>query len=429
MTTNRPGGWIDNHKWGDRWQIEENLTGGAQGIAFKARGKGGNQVAFLKVLRNQTDSERRARFFREASAYDAFRVSGMPIFIESNAHKHGDDSYKLYIVTQFVEGPTLRDWRSTQTDVDLFTAILITRALLETVRKCHSAGCVHRDIKPDNVILLKGVTANPILLDFGLSYHDLPNIDFGTEPNQEVGNRFLRLPELSAGSLLKQDPRSDLSFIGGILFYLLTNQNPDILLDAEGRLPHQRGAVPNTLRAAAGLRFSRLATIFDKAFAPHLTDRYATAEIMQLDIARMVDEVPSEQTAEDDLAAIIDAVNTAVERRKAETSKQIGNALSHVQSVFDELSSSFGGVLELQQTGWHISGNHGRNTLIWCRAGNGERLSEIKYEAKQVGEEIVILIVGETIFRTSSSEPIYADDFKQAVKKEVLSRVRAALGG
>ena len=140
--------------------------------------------------------------------------------IESNAHRWEDAEFEPYIATDFIEGPTLSRWRDAQTYVPLGTAIETTRQLLAILSACHASGVVHRDVKPDNVILADADPGCPVLLDFGLNYHESEDDGFATEHGQEVGNRFLRLPELSAGSPLKQDPRSDLSFVAGILFYI-----------------------------------------------------------------------------------------------------------------------------------------------------------------------------------------------------------------
>jgi serine/threonine-protein kinase len=58
-----------------------------------------------------------------------------------------------------------------------------------------AGGVVHRDIKPDNIILKSGVPSEVVLLDFGLNYHEQPDADFQTENWQEVGNRFLQCHE------------------------------------------------------------------------------------------------------------------------------------------------------------------------------------------------------------------------------------------
>ena len=185
-----------------------------------------------------------------------------------------------YIATEFIEGPTLRRWREAQEHYELDTAIEMTRKLLAVLSACHAGDIVHRDVKPDNIILANGDPGHPVLLDFGLNYHEIEGIAFETEHGQEVGNRFLRLPELSAGSPLKQDPRSDLSFAAGILLYMLTGRNPDVLQDAEGRLPHQRRDNDAKIQREADHGMTHLLSLFDTAFAPQISDRFTNADVM-----------------------------------------------------------------------------------------------------------------------------------------------------
>ena len=143
------------------------------------------------------------------SPQGAFRA-----LIESNAHRWDEVEAEPYIVTDFIEGPTLRQWRENRERVEPDEAIDATRELLAILSKCHEAGLVHRDVKLDNIILADDDPGRPVLLDFGLSFRKGSDIDFETEHGQEVGNRFLRLAELSAGSSRKHDERSDLSFCG-----------------------------------------------------------------------------------------------------------------------------------------------------------------------------------------------------------------------
>ena len=272
--------WVDHSRWSDCWDSLEDLSGGGQGFARKARRKRDGRTAFLKVIKAKRSAERRARFFREASANNTILTPGIPRLIESNALQWENDDIEPYIATEFIEGPTLSRWREPQEHVELGTAIETTSELLAILRACHAGDVVHRDVKPDNIILANGDPSRPVLLDFGLNFHEIKGIGFETEHGQEVGNRFLRLPELSAGSRLKQDPRSDLSFVAGILFYLLTGQHPDVLQDAEGRLPHQRQVNPGTIRRVAGPGLARLLALFDTAFAPQIADRFASADAM-----------------------------------------------------------------------------------------------------------------------------------------------------
>ena len=419
--------WGECARWPERWEVIAKLPGGGQGKAFQARRKIDGREAFLKAIKAKTDPERRARFFREANAYDTFRVGGVPHLIESNAHRHKDAEIEPYIAIDFIMGPTLRQWREEQHRVDLSAAVVTTRSLLTTLRDCHAAGCVHRDVKPDNIILAGADPARAMLLDFGLNFHETPDIDFATEHWQEVGNRFLRLPEFSAGSFLKQDPRSDLSFAAGILFYMLTGKHPDLLQDAEGRLPHQRSQALAVLQDIAGVRHARLASLFDNAFAPQIADRFTNAAAMLASIDRMMKDHEAGRSSEDDLKAILEVVDTAAARRRVETTKRLAEALKQVHRVHYEVQKSLRDGLGLSQTGYGIAGEVGTSTFFWQKPGSNDRVMSTTCEARQAGDEIIIRMSGETIFRTPIASPRYDDEFQQAVTAWLLARIRMAI--
>lgn len=427
MSKGAEDAWVDHANWRERWAVIEKLKGGGQGDAFKVRRVTDGQVAFLKTIKARTDPERRARFSREANAYDTFRVPGVPALIESNAHRHKHATVEPYIATEFIRGPTLRTWRKAQSRVDLPVAAVIARVLLSTLRDCHRAGCVHRDVKPDNIILADADPTKVALLDFGLNFHDAPDIDFRTEHWQEIGNRFLRLPELSAGSFLKQDPRSDLSFVSGILFYVLTGEHPDVLQDAEGRLPHQRRRALAVLHDVAGIRHARLAALFDSTFTPQIADRLGSADSMLASMDRMMENREGARSEEDDLAAILEIVDSDAARRRVATTVRLGEALRQVSAVHDEVARLMRGSLVTFQTGYGITGEIGANTLGWMRPGTDETVVSTAIEARQTGDEIVIRMSGEAVFRTPVAAPTYGENFRQAVRSWLLARIRAAV--
>ena len=420
--------WVDCAKWGERWEFIQALPGGGQGTALKVRRKIDGLEAFLKAIKAKTDPERRARFFREASAYDMFSVSGVPCLIESNAHRHKSTDIEPYIATDFIEGPTLRVWRKGQRRVELDVAVATTRSLLTTLRECHAAGCVHRDVKPDNIILRGADPARAMLLDFGLNFHETPQIDFVTEHGQEIGNRFLRLPELSAGSSIKQDQRSDLSFAAGNLFYMLTGKHPDLLQDAEGRLPHQRSQALAILQDVGGVRHACLASLFDKAFAPQIAGRFTNADAMLSSIDRMMKDHEVGRSTEDDLRAILEVVDTPAARRHIETLEKLNEALEQLRRIHVEVGKSFKGTL----TGpYSVNGIQsdgvGRLKLSWRKPGSRDPVMSTTYEAREAGDEIVIAMSGETIFRTPISSPSYGDEFQQTVRARLLVQIREAI--
>ena len=417
--------WIDAARWRDRWSVVENLVGGGQGDAFRARRTADGQDGFLKVLKARTVPERRSRFFREASAYDSFAVDGIPRLIESNAHRHGDLAFAPYIVTEFVSGPTVTTWRASATP-SLEDAVAVSRRILRILRDCHSQGCVHRDVKPDNVILQDGNPARAFLLDFGLSYHEAADPDFRTEDGQEVGNRFLRLPELSAGSVLKQDPRSDLSFAGGILFFLIVGSHPDVMQDAQGRLPHQRSPALAALQTAAGPRLARLVAFFDNAFEPVLTTRFSNAGAMLDALDRLMEAPTAIGTPDDDLAVIRAVIDTAAERRRIASIKTFGDAIGHFGPVFQALRDELGDGFSLGQTAQRIDADVGTTTYIWSRTGSNPFLSTT-CEATQVGDEVVVRLSGEIVHRTPIASPDFGGQMASSIRTWVLSRIRSAL--
>ena len=419
--------WVDDQTWKMRWETLEELDGGGQGEAYRARRRSDGKIGFLKTIKSKKIAERRARFFREASAYDSFGVDGIPRLIESNAHRHTDDTVAPFIVTEFIVGSTLRSWRESQTSVSIETAMTITSRLLDILQACHAQGCVHRDVKPDNIILEGDAPARTWLLDFGISYHDLADIDFQTEHWQEVGNRFLRLPELSAGSLSKQDPRSDICFAAGILFYLLTGDHPDVLEDSEGRLPHQRPAAMAKLQQASSSRLARLLALFDDAFATRIVNRFATVQAMRERMDRTMQDQPPGSSVDEDLAALREALDTSANRRLTETIAKLSDALRRVQQVFNQVQQPLGGSLSISQTGHMVTGERGQNTLLWSRQGSTDRILSVTYEFVPAGEELVLRMSGETVYRTDLAEPSYGDDFQSAVRTWLAARLRAVL--
>lgn len=425
--TKTQSSWVDDQTWKTGWEKIEELDGGGQGEAYRARRRSDGKIGFLKIIKSKNVAERRARFFREATAYDSFGIDGVPRLIESNAHRHADDSVAPFIATEFIQGTTLRSWRESQTSVSLETAVTITSHLLDILQACHAQGCVHRDVKPDNMILEGGDPARVWLLDFGISYHDLADIDFQTEDWQEVGNRFLRLPELSAGSLSKQDPRSDICFAAGILFYLLTGDHPDVLEDSEGRLPHQRSAALAQLQQTAAARLQRLLVLFDEAFATRMANRFSTVQAMRQRMGQLMQDKPLGSSIDEDMAALREVLDTTVNRRLRATSAKISSALTMVQEVFSQVEHSIGGNLTVSQTAWHVTGEKGHNTLFWSRQGSTDRLLSVTYEVVPVGEELLLRLEGETVYRTDLAEPEYGDRFQTAVKAWLAARLRAVL--
>ena len=242
-------------------------------------------------------------------------------------------------------------------------------------------------------------------------------------------NRFLRLPELSAGSSLKQDPRSDISFAAGILYFLLTGQHPNVLQDAEGRLPHQRSQVLEALAGVAGSSLQRLLALFDRAFAPQIADRFMDADAMLAELEKVMEPrtgVQSEAVLQD----IIEALGTEAAHRQAATAARLNDALKQIQRVHHEVRAnleSSGVPLSWSQGGWSVVEGLGRNTLGLVRQGSSDRVLSVVCEVWEAGDEIVIHLSGEPVYRTSVASPDYGDQFDSTIKSWLLDRLHDAI--
>ncbi|MEA1652323.1 protein kinase family protein [Nitrospirillum sp. BR 11164] len=204
---------IDN--WTQRWKRVEgkevNLGQGGQGVAFKVvRIDGGGQEFTIKTLSKQKDKLKRIRFAREAMALREIEgQSGVPKFIETNIDPEISDN-NPYIIYEYIHGRTLSEEISEQkitNKLGLHYAQKIALSLADTVSRLHNKGVYHRDIKSDNIIVNND---SVYLIDFGLCFCDFDESDERTPIDEEVGNRFLHLPELKQGEknvFLNQIPR------------------------------------------------------------------------------------------------------------------------------------------------------------------------------------------------------------------------------
>ena len=104
---------------------------------------------------------------------------------------------------------------------------------------------------------------------------------------QDVGNRFLSLPEFSPGSPLKRDPRSDITLCAGILFYVLTGRMPRDLRDHGGAAPHQSEAGHEALLRHRDIDLLALLDVFDRAFDLAVHARWDSADSLMAALTRV----------------------------------------------------------------------------------------------------------------------------------------------
>jgi serine/threonine-protein kinase len=261
--------------WNATWTTHGKPIGGGQsGVTKVVRG---NQIGALKLLhaRNTKDSSRRARVAKEVAALRRLVGTGIAAIYDENISALQDREVELYIVQEWIEGHSLEEFLNHPVKID--EALQITRQLATVLHRCHAEDVMHRDIKPSNVMLRPD--GQVVLIDFGIAQIDVEEIVVHTELCEELGNRFLRLPEMTAGQE-RRDQRSDMACVVGILFFLLTGVYPrSPSLGANGLPPHEFYASRFPVHTTMDDRFAgHLRWLFNVGFQVVPNFRIQTAE-------------------------------------------------------------------------------------------------------------------------------------------------------
>ena len=411
--------WSDSKTWNERWIDEGELNSGGQATAKRVKNKATGKIAFAKILSRQGNMERRARFFREATTYATTEHQLIPRLLESNAQHHEDSEYKIYLVTEFIEGLTLSEYVTSNGPLPFDRASSVLMGLIDVVDYLHTNDWVHRDIKPDNIILKDSNLEMPVLLDFGIGYKTGVIGGFETDYAQELGNRFLRLPEMSAGSMAKHDKRTDISFLGGILCYLMTATPPCVLIDEEGRMPHQRAAIVETLRIGFQGLLPSLLDFFDKSFSQKFSGRFSSTQDMRSFLQRLIDMHRNPSADEDSLSIdnILSLLNTKFNQDLTRNKSLYDLAMGKIIDVHSRILQKIKPTFVSYQTGYVNCVNGLRNDLGFTHFATHDQRFVPSFLIQVMGEELVILADGISIYRTEVDSPVFSEVLEDAVEK------------
>jgi len=236
--------------------------------------------------------------------------------------------------------------------------------------RVHKAGVVHRDIKPENVVLRDGRWDDPVLLDFGLSFNAAIEDGAGlTEMSESMGNRFLRLPELEAGSAWKRDPRIDLTQCVGILFFLFTGEEPRLPIDAEGKQPHRRAHAQERLSTLDSTARVQIERILKVGLSHNIEERWTSIPVLVAELnAALATKTGSPVDFHQEVSALVARFSDApIEVRKkavADLLELFGKRAGDLQNqlakslepALQQVSSGWGHTDETASTGLHFRG-------------------------------------------------------------------------
>lgn len=200
-----------------RYALLSVVGGGGMAQVYKARDNILGRVVAVKVLREQysTDSQFVARFRREAQA--AANLAHPNVV---NVYDVGQDGDVHYIVMEYINGESLKSYINRSAPLPIGKAISVAVQILAGLEYAHRSGLVHRDIKPQNVLITPDGTVK--VTDFGIakSVSDLGL----TEAGQALGTAHYFSPEQAKGERVV--PQSDLYAVGVTLYEMLTGRLP-----------------------------------------------------------------------------------------------------------------------------------------------------------------------------------------------------------
>jgi len=261
------------------YRILKKLGEGGMGVVYTAEDTRLGRTVALKFLAPHLlrDDEARKRFEHEARAAAALDHPNICTVYEID-----EDADKTFIALAYMEGQTLSD-KISQGPLDLSEVLAVGHQLVEGLVAAHEHGVVHRDVKPDNIMLIKGSRGLVKIMDFGLA--QLSGASRVTREGSTLGTVAYMSPEQVEGSNV--DHRSDLWAVGAVLYEMISGQRPFQGEFDQAVVYSILNEQPKPLTAVRTGVSQELERIVGKCLAKDPEARYQRAEDMRVDLENL----------------------------------------------------------------------------------------------------------------------------------------------
>src|ERR1043165_5734828 len=268
------------------YSLQRELGRGGMGIVYLARDVQLDRDVAIKVLPSHLahTAAARERFVREArTAAGLSHPHIVPI------HRVGEAGGFVFFVMSYVEGETLGERLRTRGPLPPPEAMRVLREVAWALAYAHGRGIVHRDVKPDN-ILLETATGRAVVTDFGIAQGAADAGD-ASDPGRVMGTAHFMSPEQALGEPL--DGRSDIYALGVVGYLAVSGRLPFESSNLPALLVRQATEEPaSVMRAAPGLP-PALGAAIDLCLSRDPEDRFADGEALAEALVPAVETRPA----------------------------------------------------------------------------------------------------------------------------------------
>ncbi|MBR5442746.1 MAG: Stk1 family PASTA domain-containing Ser/Thr kinase [Clostridia bacterium] len=261
-----------------RYEIRDVVGVGGMAVVYKAYDNIDDRIVAVKILKDEylTNEEFRRRFKNESKA--------IAVLSHKNIVKVFDVSFGdrlQYIVMEYIEGVTLKEYIEQRGVIDWNEALFFSIQILRALQHAHDKGIVHRDVKPQNIMLLENGTIK--VTDFGIARFS--HSETRTMTEKAIGSVHYISPEQAKGELT--DEKADLYSIGVVLYEMLTGKLP---FEAESAVSvalmqvNNDPALPRSINPNIPIGFEQITM---KAMQKSTRDRYQTASEVLYDLEEL----------------------------------------------------------------------------------------------------------------------------------------------
>ncbi|MFQ5551781.1 MAG: serine/threonine-protein kinase, partial [Gemmatimonadales bacterium] len=256
----------------DRYTIEREIGGGGMATVYLATDVKHDREVAIKVLRPELSAALGTeRFLREIKIAANLTHPHVLTLIDS-----GEAAGMLFYVMPYIEGSSLRERLSREGELPVGDTVRILREVVDALAYAHGKGIVHRDIKPDNILI---TDRHAIVMDFGVAkaVTDAVEGEGITTTGLAIGTPSYMAPEQAAADDLI-DHRADIYAIGAMAYELLTGSPPFTGTTAQAILAAQVTEEPRPITERRGSVPSALDQFVLKCLEKRPADRWQTAE-------------------------------------------------------------------------------------------------------------------------------------------------------